>query len=208
MRQIEGSLERLRVDRIDAYLAHEFDPSTRITDVFNTFEELIERDLIASYGVSNFSAAQLASALEVGRPAVIQNSYSLFNRKDESELIPLALQHGVEYQAYSPLAGGWLSGKYRPNQPLSPDSRLALAPQWYAHIDPKRAYEGLAVMEKIALENQTTVASLAYGWVLAQGHVAGIVVGPRRLEHFEPIWDAYNKEAQPIVKARLSAVTV
>lgn len=206
LRQVAGSLERLGVDRIDLYLAHEFDTSTPIAETFETFEELVDRDMITAYGVSNFSATQLEAAVQVGRPSLVQNSYSLLNRRDEADVIPLARRHGTAYQAYSPLAGGWLSGKYRSGEPMLPDSRLALVPQWYVHIDPARAFEALTQMEALAAERETSVAALAQGWVLAQPNVAGIVVGPRRLEHLGPVWEARDNEIESAVVARLSAI--
>lgn len=204
-RQIDGSLERLRIDRIDLYLAHEFDPLTPVSETFDAFERLIEGGLIAAYGVSNFSASQLELALQAGRPSVIQNSYSLLNRRDEVDVIPLAREHGLAYQAYSPMAGGWLSGRYRQGEPFPSGSRLALVPQWYEHIDTGRAFAALAQMEELAAEARTSVAALAQGWVLAQPDVAGMVVGPRRVEHLLPTWEAQDGLAPAIVE-RLAAI--
>jgi aryl-alcohol dehydrogenase-like predicted oxidoreductase len=189
-RQLESSLERLGVDRVDLYLAHEFDPVTPVEETFACFEALVERGLIGAYGVSNFSAPQLEAALRAGAPSVVQNSYSLLDRRDDQDVIPLAAAHGVAYQAYSPLAGGWLSGKYRADEPPPTESRLALAPQWYEHIEPARAFRGLAALERVADAEGTSVAALALGWVLSRPDVAGIVVGPRRPEHFAPVWAA------------------
>ena len=206
LRQIATSLERLQVDRIDLYLAHEFDPRTSLSETFGTFEGLIERGLIAAYGVSNFTNSQLEAAFDAGRPAVVQNSYSLLNRQDERDVIPLAAVHGIAYQAYSPLAGGWLSGKYRSGEPLPPESRLTLAPQWYEHIDQGRAFRALALTEELAASRGTTIAALALAWVLAQPDVCGIVVGPRRMEHFGPVWEARSLALEPDVVARLTAI--
>lgn len=190
LRQVSGSLRRLGTDRIDVYLAHEFDDATPIAETMATLDELRAQGVIAAYGVSNFSAPQLRAALEAGSPAVVQNSFSLLNRRDELDVIPLCVEHGLAYQAYSPLAGGWLSGKYRPDQQPPGDSRLALAPQWYLHIDSRRAFEALAMMADIARAERLSQAGLALAWVHAHPHVSGMVIGPRSVEHFEPATEA------------------
>ena len=82
-------------------------------------ERLVEEGTVGAYGVSNFDAAQLEEALAAGRPSLVQNSYSLLERGDEDGVLPLCADHGLDYQAFSPLAGGWLTGKYRPRRGAS-----------------------------------------------------------------------------------------
>ena len=89
---------------------------------------------IGGYGVSNFGAAQLAAALAAGTPQAIQNSYSLLARQDEPELLPLCAARGVAYLAYSPLAGGWLTGKYRRGEPFPAGSRMTQRPEPYREL--------------------------------------------------------------------------
>ena len=113
LRQVETSLERLGVERIDLYLTHEPDPDTPVEETFATFATLVERGADRRLGHSNVGADDLREWLALGTPALVQNSYSLLERGDEAEVIPLCAEHGVEYQAFSPLAGGWLTGKYR-----------------------------------------------------------------------------------------------
>src|SRR5438128_2467250 len=108
-RQIESSLDRLGVDQVDLYLAHEFDPETPVEETVTTFEGLVELGLIKAYGVSNVDANELRSVLAAGRPTVVQNSYSLLERSDEREVLPLCAEFGVAYTPFSPLAGGWLT---------------------------------------------------------------------------------------------------
>jgi aryl-alcohol dehydrogenase-like predicted oxidoreductase len=206
LRQIESSLDRLGIQRVDLYLAHEFDPLTPIVETFDVFEELVDEGTIGAYGVSNFTAEQLQAAVDGGAPSVVQNSYSLLNRRDERDVIPLANANGIVYQAYSPLAGGWLSGKYRAGEPMPPASRLALVPQWYEHIDEARAFRALWAMEELAAAQGTSVAALALGWVLAQRDIAGIVIGPRRAEHFAPVWAARSDDLQREVVSELTSV--
>src|SRR5206468_4577408 len=87
--QIESSLERLGVDRVDLYLAHDFDPETPLAETVEKFESLVHQGLIRAWGVSNFGGDELQAMLAVGRPAVVQNSYSLLERGDEREGLPM-----------------------------------------------------------------------------------------------------------------------
>jgi len=203
LRQIESSLERLRVERVDLYLAHEFDPDVLLEEAFATLEELVERGLIGAYGVSNFSAEQLEAALEVGRPSVAQNSYSLLERGDEEGVLPLCVEHGIAYQAFSPLAGGWLTGKYRRDQPHPPGSRMTLRADPYLHLDDERVYRGLD-----RLAERGDLATLALAWVLSHPGVSAIVVGPRRPQHLEPALAARDLVMSASERAEIASLFV
>jgi len=185
-RQIASSLGRLGVDRVDLYLAHEFDPETPVAETMAAFTALREGGTIDTYGVSNFDARQVEEALTHGAPALIQNEYSLLARGDEADVLPLCAERGVRYQAFSPLAGGWLTGKYRPGQAHPSGSRMTLRPEPYLHLDDARVYSGLEQLAAEAERRGTTSAALALAWVLAHPEVSGIVVGPRRPDHLEP----------------------
>src|SRR6476619_386902 len=168
LRQVETSLERLRVERIDLYLTHEPDPDTTVEETFAAFSSLAERGLVGAWGVSNVTADDLRAWFALGTPSLVQNSYSLLDRADEQEVIPLCEEHGIEYQAFSPLAGGWLTGKYRRDQKPPPGSRMTLRPEPYRHLEDGRVYDALESFEAIAQERGTTPAALAIAWLL--GH--------------------------------------
>ena len=112
-RQLEGSLERLGVDRIDLYLAHEPDEATPLGDTIATFETARDEGLIGAWGLSNYDAEGVSEALHHGTPALLQNPYSLLDRGDEELVLPLCSTHGIAYVPFGPLSGGWLTGKYR-----------------------------------------------------------------------------------------------
>jgi aryl-alcohol dehydrogenase-like predicted oxidoreductase len=190
LRQIETSLERLGVDSVDMYLAHEFDPAVPVAETIGAFEELVRAGVMAEYGVSNFDESQLGAALEAGRPALVQNSYSLLERGDEAEVVPLCSAHGVRYQAFSPLAGGWLAGRYRRGQSPPPGSRMTMRPGPYLHLDVPPVYDGLEALVAEAERRGVSSAGLALAWVVASPGVASAVVGPRRAEHLEPVREA------------------
>jgi aryl-alcohol dehydrogenase-like predicted oxidoreductase len=183
LRQVETSLARLRVERIDRYLTHEPDPDTPVEETFATFAALAERGLIAAWGVSNVTADDLRAWLALGMPALVQNSYSLLERGDEREVLPLCVEHGIEYQAFSPLAGGWLTGKYRPGREAPPGSRMAMRPEPYRHLETTAVYAGLERLAEAAAERGVSAAALALAWAL--GGAGSVVVGPRRPEHLE-----------------------
>ena len=184
-RQIESSLERLGVDRVELYLAHEFDPETPLAATVATFESLVERGLVRAWGVSNFDAEQLRAALELGRPALVQNSYSLLERGDEQEVLPLCAEHGIAYEAFSPLAGGWLTGKYRRDAPPPAGSRMTMRPEPYEHLRSDAVFDGLDRLADAARDRGVDTATLALAWLLAQRSVTAAVVGPRRPAHLD-----------------------
>ena len=186
-RQIESSLARLGVDRVDLYLAHAPDPDTAVKETFDAFESLVDHGLIRAYGVSNVTADDLRAALAVGKPALAQNSYSLLDRADEQEVLPLCRAHGVAYEAFSPLAGGWLTGKYRRGEPPPSGSRMELRPGPYGELVDDRVFDALDAFADIARRRGTDTATLAHAWLLAQSDVAAFIAGPRRPEQVQAV---------------------
>jgi aryl-alcohol dehydrogenase-like predicted oxidoreductase len=197
-RQIETSLERLDVDHVDLYLAHEFDPDTPVEETVATFAGLVEAGVVKAWGVSNFDADQLRSVLAFGRPAALQNSYSLLERSDEAGVLALCFEHGIAYTPVSPLAGGWLTGKYRRDEVAPAGSRMAVRPGPYEHLRDERTFSALDRFAQVAERRSTDVSTLAIAWVLAQPTVTAVVVGPRRPEHLEP---AVRAVESPLSKA-------
>ena len=186
VRQIESSLDRLGVDAVDLYLAHDFDPDVPVEETVATFEGLIELNLIRAYGVSNFDAHQLEAVLAIAKPAVLQNSYSLLDRADEGGLVQLCLELGIAYTPYGPLAGGWLSGKYKRDEPVPDGSRMAMRPGPYEHLRRPETFAALDRLAEIAKRRGVDSATLAIAWLLGQPGVTAVVVGPRRPKHLEP----------------------
>jgi aryl-alcohol dehydrogenase-like predicted oxidoreductase len=182
-RQLRSSLDRLGVDRVDLYLAHDYDPAAPLAETLGAFGAAEADGLIGAYGVSNFDARQLAAALADGAPQAIQNSYSLLARQDEPEVLPLCAARGVAYLAFGPLAGGWLTGKYRRGAPFPAGSRMTQRPEPYAEFVTDRTFEALARLQAIAAGRGTSMAGLALAWLLADDRVSQIVIGPGRPEH-------------------------
>ena len=194
-RACDSSLLRLGVDRIDLYLTHEPDPDTPVEETHATFQALLERGTIGTWGVSNVGADDLREWLALGMPALVQNSYSLLDRGDEAEVIPLCTEHGIPYQAFSPLCGGWLTGKYRRGAELPAGSRMTMRPEPYRHLESDRVFDALEGLESAAEEHGVSTAGLALAWAL--GGTSSIVTGPRRPEHLEPVREALAHPLSP-----------
>jgi aryl-alcohol dehydrogenase-like predicted oxidoreductase len=192
-RQLRSSLDRLGVEQVDLYLAHDYDPAVPLAETLGAFDAARAEGLIGAYGVSNFGARQLAAALTAGTPQAIQNSYSLLTRQDEPEVLPLCAERGVAYLAFSPLAGGWLTGKYRRGVPYPAGSRMTQRPESYREIVTDRTFEALGRLEAIAAGRGTSLAGLALAWLLADERVAQIVIGPGRPEHLAPVGEALDR---------------
>jgi aryl-alcohol dehydrogenase-like predicted oxidoreductase len=183
IRQLESSLDRLGVDSVDVYLAHAFDPDTPLEEIVGTFEGLRDIGLIKAWGVSNFDAAQLRALHEYGRPAAVENSYSLLERGDEHDVIPLCAELNISYVAFGPLAGGLLAGRYRNADDRPSGSRLATRPEGYEHLLTDQTFAGLGRFAAAADERGLSSATLAVAWLLAQPRVTSVIIGPRRQQH-------------------------
>jgi aryl-alcohol dehydrogenase-like predicted oxidoreductase len=202
-RQLTSSLDRLGIDRVDLYLAHDFDPEVPLAESFAAFESARRAGLIGGYGVSNFGAAQLAAALAAGAPRAVQNSYSLLDRGDAPDLLDLCARHEVAYLAFSPLAGGWLTGKYRRGEPFPPGSRMTQRPGPYRQFLAAPTFDALDRLGAIARDRGTSLAGLALAWLLADERVAQIVVGPATPAQLAPVTEAL---AHPLTPAEQAAV--
>jgi aryl-alcohol dehydrogenase-like predicted oxidoreductase len=197
-RQIESSLRRLGIERVDLYLAHDWDPDVPVGALAGVFEELVAAGKIGAYGLSNVEGAQLREALGAGSFSAVQNSYSLLDRESETDVLPLCEKNGLWFQAFSPLAGGWLTGKYRRDAPAPEGSRMTMRPDPYEHLRDGRVYDALE-----ELERRGDPATLALAWLLGDERVS-IVLGPRRPEHLQPALDAV---APPLTSAEREALS-
>jgi len=204
-RAVEASLERLGVERIDLYLAHDRDPATPIGETVEAFEELRARGLIAAWGLSNYDAAGIEQALAYGRPALVQNSYSLLERDDEADVLPLCAEEGIAYVPFGPLAGGWLTGKYGRGSGYPAGSRMSMRPEPYRHLVADAVFDGLDALADEARRRGTGMATLAFAWVLSSPWVAGAVCGPSRPEHLSPVLAALELSLDGAERERIGS---
>jgi len=197
-RQLETSLRRLGVERVALYIAHEFDPDTPPEETLQAFEELGRAGKIGDVGASNFTGEQLAEALELsaleGLPRYewVQNGFSLLEQGDRESVFPVCREHGLGYTPFSPLAGGWLTGKYRRGETPPPGSRMTLRPEPYADYRSDRVFGALESLAAEAAARDVSMAGLALAWLLALDEVTAIVVGPGRSEHLAPAVEALS----------------
>jgi aryl-alcohol dehydrogenase-like predicted oxidoreductase len=208
-RQFADSCDRLGVERVELYLAHDYDPDVPLEQALATFGRLREAGAIDAYGVSNFDAAQLTRALNAAPaapPAAVQNGYSLLERGDEGELLPLCARAGVAYIVYSPLCGGWLTGKYRRGAGYPAGSRMTQRPEPYLALASDDTFASLEALERAARERGTSMAGTALAWLLADERIAQVVVGPGRPAHLEPVREAIEHPLEPDERSQLSEV--
>jgi len=180
-RQLVSSLERLGVERVDLYLTHAWDDDVPIAETAGVLDELVSEGKIGAYGLSNVDGAQLREAVAAGSFAWVQNSYSLLDRDVEQEVLPLCSELGLGFTPFSPLAGGWLTGKYRRGAAVPAGSRMTMRPEPYERLQDDAVYDRLERLEEMG-----DPATLALGWLLGDPRVTAVVVGPRRVEHLEP----------------------
>ena len=196
-RQLESSLDRLDLDYVDLYLAHEFDPSVPLAETVGALEDLRKAGKIRAYGVSNFDADQLRAAVAAGAPSAIQNEHSLLARADEAEVLPVCSEVGVAYLVFSPLAGGWLTGKYRRGEAFPEGSRMTQRPEPYAPFLSETTFARLEALERLGRNRGTSMAGLALAWLLGDPRVTQVVVGPGRPEHLAPVREALERPLSP-----------
>jgi 1-deoxyxylulose-5-phosphate synthase len=202
-RQIETSLARLGIERIALYLAHDFDPDVPQEETLRAFDALVRAGKIGAAGASNFTAEQLAEAVELSelqglaRYEVVQNSFSLLDAGDAETVFPVCREHGIGYEAFGPLAGGWLTGKYRRGEDYPAGSRMTQRPQTYLRYANDETFDALEAFEREASERGVSMAGLALAWLLATSEVTAVVVGPMCAEHLKPVREALAVELPP-----------
>jgi aryl-alcohol dehydrogenase-like predicted oxidoreductase len=197
-RQVETSLRRLGVERIPLYIAHDFDPNVPQEETLLAFDELVRAGKIGAAGASNFTAEQLAEALELSalegltRYEWVQNAFSLLEQGDRETVFPLCHEHGIGFTPYGPLAGGWLTGKYRRGEEPPPGSRMTLRPEGSEGYRTDATFDALEALEREALGRGLSMPALALAWVLHVPEVTALVVGPNTVEQLAPVREALD----------------
>jgi aryl-alcohol dehydrogenase-like predicted oxidoreductase len=187
---LDESLRRLGVERIDLYYIHEFDRVTPLEETLEAMTRAAEAGKIDRFGVSNASlsdveAVRSAAGDSLGsRFEYVQNEYNLLATADAEALIPYCADHGLRYTAFSPLAGGFLTGKYRFGEQAPPGSRLAHAPEVCAGYSSEASFAAIEQLRQSAGEQGQTMAEAALRFVLETPGVDGLIIAPRRIEHF------------------------
>jgi aryl-alcohol dehydrogenase-like predicted oxidoreductase len=194
-RALDGSLRRLGVDAVDLYQLHAFDPWTPLEETLRTLDGFVRAGKIRYYGLSNFTGWQLTKAVHMARalnvpgPVTLQPQYSLLVREIEWEIVPAALDAGVGLLPWSPLGGGWLSGKYQRDVRPTGATRLGEDPgrgmEAYDRRGTERTWKVIDVVRNVATERGASMAEVAVAWVTARPGVTSTILGARTLEQLE-----------------------
>jgi aryl-alcohol dehydrogenase-like predicted oxidoreductase len=189
---VDASLQRLQTDWIDLYLFHSFDAKTPLEEGLEAMTRSIDQGKIRAGGCSNFSASQLQQSLEISkhggcrRLEEVQPPYNLVAREIEADLLPLCERENIGVVVYSPLAAGFLSGKYQPDRAAIPKgSRFDVIP---GHADIYFNEQNFDVVEKLRRKSEQSDVSmvrLAMGWVLQKKNITSVLVGATSVHHLE-----------------------
>jgi len=197
-RQVDSSLQRLGLERVDLFLTHAWDADVPFAETAGALDELVAAGKIGAYGISNVDGAQLREAIDSGNPQWVQDSYSLLDRGVERDVLPLCRAHALGFTPYSPLSGGWLTGKYRRDAQPPADSRMTLRPGPYAHLRTDAVYDALERLQELG-----DPATLAFAWLFAQPDVTAVVAGVRRPEQLTPPLAALETQVDAAALAAL-----
>jgi aryl-alcohol dehydrogenase-like predicted oxidoreductase len=194
-RAVDASLARLGVAAIDLYQVHAFDPWTPLEETLRTLDGFIRSGKINYYGLSNFTgwqltkAVHLARALNLAEPVTLQPQYSLLVREVEWEIVPAAADAGLGLLPWSPLGGGWLSGKYTRDERPTGSTRLGDKPdrgmEAYDRRSTDRTWNVIAAVQQVAESRGVSMAEVALAWLTARPTVTSTILGARTLEQLE-----------------------
>ena len=202
---VEGSLRRLRTDRIDLYYQHRMDPAVPIEETVGALAELIAEGKIRGYGLSEASVATIRRAHAVHPVTAVQTEYSLWTRDPETELLPALRELGIGFVPYSPLGRGFLTGAIRSVDTLDEKDFRRSNPRFVdGALDANLAI--VEVIERVAAEAGATPAQVALAWLLAQGEGIAPIPGTRRLERLDENIGADALVLTPAQLAELDAV--
>jgi aryl-alcohol dehydrogenase-like predicted oxidoreductase len=212
LRQIDGSLTRLGVDRVDLYMIHEPDPETPLDETLDALDSLVRHGKVGAIGACNVDggwlegAARISAERSSARFDWVQNSFSLLDRASETDVLPVCARDGVGFTSFSPLAGGWLTGKYAPDTAPPPGSRMTLRPEPYRRFENARTFGALDRFRGAARERGVEPATLAIAWLLGHPQVDAVIVGPRRPEHLEAVLRALELRLSPAERVEIATV--
>jgi aryl-alcohol dehydrogenase-like predicted oxidoreductase len=203
-RALDASLRRLGVDSIDLYQVHAFDPLTPLDETLRTLDGFVRAGKIHYYGLSNFTGWQLtktvhlARALNVAEPVTLQPQYSLLVREIEWEIVPAAQDAGLGLLPWSPLGGGWLSGKYQRDERPTGTTRLGDNPnrgmEAYERRGTGRTWDVIDAVQQVAEDRDVSMAEVALAWLTARPAVTSTILGARTLEQLETNLQAADLE--------------
>ncbi|MFI7066751.1 aldo/keto reductase [Kribbella sp. NPDC050124] len=213
IRAAEASLRRLQTDHIDLYQAHEWDGQTPLEETLAAFDALVQAGKVRYIGASNYTGWQLMKSLSISerdghsRYVSQQIYYSLQARDAEADLVPVSVDQGLGILVWSPLAGGLLSGKYRPNQPTPEGTRRFEGWNEPPVYDDRRLYDTIDILIEIAGDHGVSAAQVALAWLLGRPAVTSVVIGARTDEQLADNLAAARLELSDDERSRLDQVS-
>lgn len=217
LKSVEDSLHRLHTDYIDLYQVHCWDPGTPLEETLSTLDSLVKSGKVRYIGASNYAGWQLQKAVDMARShnwepfACLQPLYNLLDRSLEWELLPVCRSEGLGVIPWSPLRGGWLSGKYHRGMDAPPSNtrieqaqREGWSESWSAYAN-EHTWGVLDALFAVAEEIGHTPAQVALNWLLRQPGVTAPIVGARSLTHLEDNLGAAGWALEPEQVQRLEA---
>jgi aryl-alcohol dehydrogenase-like predicted oxidoreductase len=216
-RALDASLHRLRVDAVDLYQVHAFDPWTPLEETLHVLHGFVRAGKIRYYGLSNFTGWQLTKAVHLARqlrlvePITLQPQYSLLVREIEWEIVPAAQDAGLGLLPWSPLGGGWLSGKYRRSERPSGSTRLGEDPgrgmEAWQRRGTEHTWNVIEAVQDVAEARGISMAEVALAWVTDRPAVSATILGARSVEQLEINLRVADMHLSPEETSALDAVS-
>lgn len=217
-RALEGSLRRLGVDCIDLYQVHAWDPLTPLEETFGALDDMVRAGKVRYVGLSNFTGWQVQKAVGIARerrlavPVTLQPQYNLLVREPEWELVPACLDGGLGLLPWSPLGGGWLTGKYQRDTPPVGATRLGEDPErgveaYSRRSTLQRTWEVVDAVRDVANKRGVSMAQVALAWLVDRPGVTSVILGARTLEQLEDNLSAAELHLDPAETAVLDAAS-
>lgn len=213
MKSVNESLKRLGTDYIDLYQIHHPDPTTPLKETLTALSDLVRDGKIHYLGCSNFSAWQIEKALRVSEVnglesfVSLQSPYNVIHRENERELLPLCVEEGLGFTPYSPLASGFLTGKYEAGKPFPKGSRGQKNPAWVNRQFTPRSQAILQEIKKLSIETGMTMSQLSLVWITANPAVTSPITGASNLEQLKENVDMVNCTLPSKTLKRISEVS-
>ncbi|QGQ20221.1 aldo/keto reductase [Cellulomonas sp. JZ18] len=212
---LDASLRRLGVEHVDLYQVHAWDALTPVEETLRFLDDAVTAGKISSYGFSNYLGWQLTKAVHVARahgwapPVTLQPQYNLLVRDIEHEVVPAALDAGLGLLPWSPLAGGWLTGKYQRDVDPTGATRLGENPQrgmeaWAARNADERTWQVVDAVREVADAQGASMSQVALAWLAQQPAVTSVILGARTVDQLDDNLGAADLVLEPEAVARLS----
>src|SRR4051812_17092217 len=214
VRAVEDSLRRLGTDWIDLYQVHRSDPRTDIEETLSALSDLVAQGKVRYIGASTFPASRIVEAQWVARDRRLQRfvteqpPYSILVRAIEADVLPTCMRHGMAVMSYSPLTGGWLSGRWRKDTGQQASSRAGRLPERFDLANPfnQRKLDAVEELAQLAEETEITLIQLAIGFVLNHPAITAALIGPRTMEQLESQLAAADVVLEPAVLDRIDEI--